>query len=65
MEDCLEELLESVEQLRQTLKELLVLLLGTFRWQMSNAETCVSAALTNETPDWTTLNRSPAASSRR
>lgn len=48
VEDCVEELSESVEQLRRTLKELRALRPGTFRWQMSNAETWVSAALTNE-----------------
>ncbi|KAK9131483.1 hypothetical protein Sjap_011970 [Stephania japonica] len=48
LRDCLEQLSDSVEQLRKTLSELRHLRSGTFRWQMSNAETWVSAALTDE-----------------
>lgn len=48
LEDCVEQIGDSVEELRETLKELKHLRGETFRWQMSNAETWVSAALTNE-----------------
>ena len=39
---------DCVEELRQTLSELKHLRVETFRWQMSNAETWLSAALTYE-----------------
>ncbi|KVI12232.1 pectinesterase inhibitor 3 [Cynara cardunculus var. scolymus] len=48
VKDCAGQMSESVEELRKTLGELKELRRGTFRWQMSNAETWVSAALTNE-----------------
>ncbi|KAA8534744.1 hypothetical protein F0562_029814 [Nyssa sinensis] len=48
LSDCIEQIAESVDELSNTLKELKHLRSGTFRWQMSNAETWVSAALTNE-----------------
>lgn len=48
LNDCVEQLSDSVDQLVQTMSELRHLRPGTFRWQMSNAETWVSAALTNE-----------------
>lgn len=48
LRDCVEQLSDSTDQLRRTLVELLHLRPGTFRWQMSNAQTWVSAALTNE-----------------
>ncbi|KAK9989826.1 hypothetical protein SO802_030065 [Lithocarpus litseifolius] len=48
LSDCVEQISESVEELRQTLSELKHLRVETFRWQMSNAETWVSAALTYE-----------------
>ncbi|KAK7848399.1 pectinesterase inhibitor 3 [Quercus suber] len=44
LSDCVEQISESVEELRQTLSELKHLRVETFRWQMSNAETWVSAA---------------------
>ncbi|KAJ4953288.1 hypothetical protein NE237_030120 [Protea cynaroides] len=48
--DCVEQLSDSVDELRKTLTELRNLRgrSGKFRWHMSNAETWVSAALTNE-----------------
>ncbi|XP_058079376.1 pectinesterase inhibitor 3-like [Magnolia sinica] len=48
LSDCVEQLSDSIDELRRTLSELRHLRAGTFRWQMSNAETWVSAALTNE-----------------
>ncbi|GFP87202.1 21 kDa protein [Phtheirospermum japonicum] len=49
LKDCLEQMGDSVDQLSKTLAALQHLRRGTeFRWQMSNAETWVSAALTNE-----------------
>uniref|UniRef100_A0A7N2MVI8 Pectinesterase inhibitor domain-containing protein n=1 Tax=Quercus lobata TaxID=97700 RepID=A0A7N2MVI8_QUELO len=48
LSDCVEQISESVEELRQTLSELTHLRVETFRWQMSNAETWASAALTYE-----------------
>ncbi|XP_052198524.1 pectinesterase inhibitor 3 [Diospyros lotus] len=51
LRDCVEQVGDSVDQLRKTLSELKHLHRGggaEFRWQMSNAETWVSAALTNE-----------------
>ncbi|KAK9989830.1 hypothetical protein SO802_030069 [Lithocarpus litseifolius] len=48
LKDCVEQISESVEELRQTLSELKHLRVETFRWQMSNAETWASAALTYE-----------------
>ncbi|XP_047308499.1 pectinesterase inhibitor 3-like [Impatiens glandulifera] len=48
LRDCVEQLGDSVDELSRTLFELNHLRSGTFRWQMSNAETWVSAALTNE-----------------
>ncbi|XP_062091202.1 pectinesterase inhibitor 3 [Humulus lupulus] len=46
--DCVEQISDSVEDLSKTLSELQHLRWETFRWQMSNAQTWVSAALTNE-----------------
>ncbi|CAK9159242.1 unnamed protein product [Ilex paraguariensis] len=46
--DCVEQMGDSVDELSKTLSELKHLRSGSFRWQMSNAETWVSAALTNE-----------------
>uniref|UniRef100_A0A5B7C0H6 Pectinesterase inhibitor domain-containing protein n=1 Tax=Davidia involucrata TaxID=16924 RepID=A0A5B7C0H6_DAVIN len=46
--DCVDQIADSVDELSDTLSELKHLRRGTFRWQMSNAETWVSAALTNE-----------------
>ncbi|CAI9297548.1 unnamed protein product [Lactuca saligna] len=48
VKDCASQISDSVDDLRKTLGELKQLRRGTFRWQMSNAETWVSAALTNE-----------------
>ncbi|KAD3068418.1 hypothetical protein E3N88_36298 [Mikania micrantha] len=48
MKDCTSQIGDSVDDLRKTLGELKELKRGTFRWQMSNAETWVSAALTDE-----------------
>lgn len=46
--DCVDQISESVDELSKTLGELKHLRGETFGWQMSNAETWVSAALTNE-----------------
>ncbi|KAI4344646.1 hypothetical protein L6164_011847 [Bauhinia variegata] len=46
LSDCVEQLSDSVDELRRTLKELQHLRMKTFEWQMSNAQTWVSAALT-------------------
>ncbi|KAL2503346.1 Plant invertase/pectin methylesterase inhibitor superfamily protein [Forsythia ovata] len=48
LNDCVEQMGDSMEELSKTLVELHHLRSGDFRWQMSNAETWVSAALTNE-----------------
>lgn len=47
LHDCTEQINDSVEQLRRSLHELQHLRSETFRWQMSNAQTWVSAALTD------------------
>ncbi|RDX93554.1 Pectinesterase inhibitor 3, partial [Mucuna pruriens] len=47
LRDCTEQISDSVEQLRRSLDELQHLRSETFRWQMSNAQTWVSAALTD------------------
>ncbi|KAL6220886.1 hypothetical protein ACLB2K_008639 [Fragaria x ananassa] len=46
--DCVEQVSDSVDELKRTLEELHHLHEETFRWQMSNAQTWVSAALTND-----------------
>lgn len=46
--DCVDQISDSVDELGKTLGELKHLRGETFRWQMSNAQTWVSAALTNE-----------------
>ncbi|GMH13774.1 hypothetical protein Nepgr_015615 [Nepenthes gracilis] len=48
LRDCLEQLSDSAAELSDTLKELGQLRSGSFRWRMNNAETWVSAALTDE-----------------
>ncbi|XP_076933351.1 pectinesterase inhibitor 3-like [Bidens hawaiensis] len=48
LKDCASQIADSVDDLRKTLGELKELKRGTFKWQMSNAKTWVSAALTNE-----------------
>ncbi|KAL0344995.1 UNVERIFIED_CONTAM: Pectinesterase inhibitor 3 [Sesamum radiatum] len=49
LSDCVEQMGDSVEELSKTLAALQRLRRdGDFRWQMSNAETWVSAALSNE-----------------
>ncbi|MFS7933787.1 putative pectinesterase [Helianthus anomalus] len=48
VKDCASQIADSVDELRDTLRELKELRRATFRWQMSNALTWVSAALTNE-----------------
>ncbi|KAF8401134.1 hypothetical protein HHK36_014438 [Tetracentron sinense] len=48
LSDCVDQISETIDDLTQTLSELRHLRRGTFRWQMSNVETWVSAALTNE-----------------
>lgn len=48
LKDCVEQLSDSADQLSSTMSELRHLRSVTFGWQMSNAETWVSAALTNE-----------------
>ncbi|KAG4949495.1 hypothetical protein JHK85_043366 [Glycine max] len=47
LRDCNEQISDSVDQLRRSLDELQHLRSETFKWQMSNALTWVSAALTN------------------
>lgn len=49
MSDCVSQMSDSVDELSRTLSELKHLRRGIeFKWQMSNVETWVSAALTNE-----------------
>ncbi|KAH9652851.1 Pectinesterase inhibitor 3 [Citrus sinensis] len=48
LSDCVEQISDSVEDLSKTLNELKHLKGDTFSWQMSNAETWVSSALTDE-----------------
>ncbi|CAK9159541.1 unnamed protein product, partial [Ilex paraguariensis] len=48
LDDCVQQMGDSVDELSKTLSELKHLHRGTFQWQMNNAETWVSAALTNE-----------------
>ncbi|KAK8654756.1 hypothetical protein V6N13_107356 [Hibiscus sabdariffa] len=48
LSDCVEQMAESVDELSRTLGELKHLRGETFEFQMSNARTWVSAALTNE-----------------
>ncbi|XVE97852.1 hypothetical protein REPUB_Repub03eG0054600 [Reevesia pubescens] len=48
LSDCLEQIAESVDELSKTLGELKHLRGETFEFQLSNAQTWVSAALTNE-----------------
>ncbi|XP_015572919.1 pectinesterase inhibitor 3 [Ricinus communis] len=48
LSDCVEQISDSVDELSNTLNELKHLRGETFRWQMNNAQTWVSAALTNE-----------------
>uniref|UniRef100_A0A2N9I6Y8 Pectinesterase inhibitor domain-containing protein n=1 Tax=Fagus sylvatica TaxID=28930 RepID=A0A2N9I6Y8_FAGSY len=48
LSDCVEQISDSVDELSKTLGELKHLRGETFRWQMSNAETWVSAAMTYE-----------------
>lgn len=47
LSDCAEQMADSVDELRKSLEELQHLRPETFRWQMSNAQTWVSAALTD------------------
>ncbi|XP_058108744.1 pectinesterase inhibitor 3-like [Magnolia sinica] len=47
LQDCVEVLSDSVNELRRTLSALQHVRAGNFRWQMSNAQTWVSAALTD------------------
>ncbi|XP_059634682.1 pectinesterase inhibitor 3-like [Cornus florida] len=48
LKDCVDQIADSVDELSMTLTELKELRGAAFRWHMSNAETWVSAALTNE-----------------
>ncbi|RAL43762.1 hypothetical protein DM860_014263 [Cuscuta australis] len=49
LRDCVQEMGDAVEELRRSVAELKHLRKGAeFEWQMSNVETWVSAALTNE-----------------
>ncbi|CAI8589717.1 unnamed protein product [Vicia faba] len=47
LSDCKEQIADSVDELRKSLEELQHMRPETFRWQMSNAMTWVSAALTD------------------
>lgn len=48
LNDCIVQMGDSVDELSETLEELHHLHGGDFQWRMSNAQTWVSAALTNE-----------------
>lgn len=48
LNDCVVQMDDSVDELSETLEELHHLHGGDFQWRMSNAQTWVSAALTNE-----------------
>lgn len=48
LRDCAQQISESVDDLRRTLKEVQHLRVETLEWQMSNSQTWVSAAMTNE-----------------
>ncbi|XAR67223.1 Pectinesterase [Bertholletia excelsa] len=48
LRDCVEQITGSVDELSKTLTELQHLHSSTFGWQMSNAQTWVSAALTDD-----------------
>lgn len=48
LSDCVDQMAESVDELSETLGELKHLREETFEFQMSNAQTWVSAALTDE-----------------
>uniref|UniRef100_A0A7N0VB09 Pectinesterase inhibitor domain-containing protein n=1 Tax=Kalanchoe fedtschenkoi TaxID=63787 RepID=A0A7N0VB09_KALFE len=48
LKDCLEQMGDSIDELERTLSELEHLREGSFRFQMSNAETWVSAALSDD-----------------
>ncbi|XP_012573363.1 pectinesterase inhibitor 3-like [Cicer arietinum] len=58
--DCVEQISDSVTELNRTLNELRHLRMGTFEWQMSNAQTWASTALTNGNSCINGLNRSDA-----
>ncbi|MED6114073.1 hypothetical protein PIB30_076823 [Stylosanthes scabra] len=47
LSDCIEQMADSVDELKRSLEELQHLKTATFEWQMSNAQTWVSAALTD------------------
>lgn len=47
LSDCAKQMADSVDELSKTLNELQHLRMGTFEWQMSNAQTWASTALTN------------------
>ncbi|XP_019415979.1 PREDICTED: 21 kDa protein-like [Lupinus angustifolius] len=47
LKDCVEQMADSVDELRRSLEELQHLRPETFRWQMSNTQTWVSAAITD------------------
>ncbi|TKY54388.1 21 kDa protein [Spatholobus suberectus] len=61
LSDCVEQISDSVTQLSKTLNELQHLRTGTFQWQMSNAQTWTSAALTNGDTCLTGFNDGAAA----
>ncbi|GAB4838106.1 hypothetical protein Ancab_027637 [Ancistrocladus abbreviatus] len=48
LRDCLEQMADSAAELSDTMRELKHLRTGSFRWKMNNAETWVSAALTDQ-----------------
>lgn len=60
VKDCVVQISDSVNQLKLTLNELQHLRTGTFAWQMSNAQTWASTALTNGNSCINGLNRSGA-----
>ncbi|CAK8563949.1 unnamed protein product [Lathyrus sativus] len=60
LSDCVAQISDSVLELNRTLKELRKLRMGTFEWQMSNAQTWASTAITNGNACINGLNRSDA-----
>ncbi|KAL5065741.1 hypothetical protein RYX36_027478 [Vicia faba] len=60
LSDCVAQISDSVLELNRTLNELRKLQMGTFEWQMSNAQTWASTAITNGNACINGLNRSDA-----
>jgi pectinesterase inhibitor-like protein len=60
LNDCVAQITDSVSELTQTLNELKHLRMGTFEWQISNAQTWASTAITNGNLCVNGLNRKGA-----